>query len=198
MTGDKASNRKSQQECKNYLLLYSAFTFTLGCSIFPIQTLGVCSMWDKCSKCKWVFSVMQATLKTLCNLLELKSLSIHFLLNLFGNLNICLSSQYKTIFFSFVQWNKYFIWRKMKCSIQCGFASLNRKFYISPHEVFCTITLINIDHFYNISLFWSILVVHWTTTLCFSIQTLIVYIPSTTTCSIFEVTSSGTVSLCWL
>ena len=31
------------QECKNYLLLHLAFTFTLDCSVFPIQSLDVCS-----------------------------------------------------------------------------------------------------------------------------------------------------------
>ena len=32
-----------QQECKNYLLLHSAFTLTLECLVFPIQPLDVCS-----------------------------------------------------------------------------------------------------------------------------------------------------------
>ena len=31
------------QECKNYLLLHSSFTFVLACSVFPIQSLNVCS-----------------------------------------------------------------------------------------------------------------------------------------------------------
>ena len=30
------------QEYKNYLLLHSAFTFTLECSEFPMQSLDVC------------------------------------------------------------------------------------------------------------------------------------------------------------
>ena len=38
---------------------------------------------------------------------------------------------------------------KMKCSIQLGFASLNRTFHLSPHENNCTIALITIHYLYN-------------------------------------------------
>ena len=39
----------------------------------------------------------------------------------------------------------------MKCSIQLGFASLNRTFHLSPHENICTIALITIHYLYNIT-----------------------------------------------
>ena len=47
-----------------------------------------------------------------------------------------------------------FIRLKMKCSIQLGFASLNRTFHLdlSPHENICTIALITIHYLYNIGL----------------------------------------------
>ena len=35
--------RLGRQECKNDLLLHSSFTFILECSVFPIQSLDVCS-----------------------------------------------------------------------------------------------------------------------------------------------------------
>ena len=38
----------------------------------------------------------------------------------------------------------------MNCSIQLGFASLNRTFHLSPHENICTIALITIHYLYNI------------------------------------------------
>ena len=40
----------------------------------------------------------------------------------------------------------------MKCSIQLGFASLNRTFHLSPHENICTIALITIHYLYTIQL----------------------------------------------
>ena len=43
-----------------------------------------------------------------------------------------------------------FIRGEMKCSIQLGFASLNRTFHLSPHENICTIALITIHYLYNI------------------------------------------------
>ena len=43
-----------------------------------------------------------------------------------------------------------FIRCEMKCSIQLGFASLNRTFHLSPHENICTIALITIHYLYNI------------------------------------------------
>ena len=42
-----------------------------------------------------------------------------------------------------------FIRLKMKCSIQLGFASLNRTFHLSPHENICTIALITIHYLYT-------------------------------------------------
>ena len=42
-----------------------------------------------------------------------------------------------------------FILREMKCSIQLGFASLNRTFHLSPHENICTIALITIHYLYT-------------------------------------------------
>ena len=39
----------------------------------------------------------------------------------------------------------------MKCSIQLGFASLNRTFHLSPHENNCTIALITIHYLYNVT-----------------------------------------------
>ena len=39
-----------------------------------------------------------------------------------------------------------FIWWKMKCIIQFGFASLNGTFHLSPHENICSIALINIHY----------------------------------------------------
>ena len=51
-----------------------------------------------------------------------------------------------------------FIRWKMKCSIQLGFASLNRTFNLSPHENIRTIALITIHYLYNgacIYLFYS-------------------------------------------
>ena len=44
----------------------------------------------------------------------------------------------------FIQW-------EMKCSIQLGFASLNRTFHLSPHENICTISLITIHYLYTIT-----------------------------------------------
>ena len=44
-----------------------------------------------------------------------------------------------------------FIRRKMKCSLQLGFASLNRTFNLSLLENICTIALIIIHYVYNIS-----------------------------------------------
>ena len=44
-----------------------------------------------------------------------------------------------------------FIRRKIKCSIQFGFASLNRTLNFSPHENIRTIALITIHYLYNIS-----------------------------------------------
>ena len=41
---------------------------------------------------------------------------------------------------------------EMKCSIQLGFASLNRTFHLPPHENSCTVALITIHHLYNIFL----------------------------------------------
>ena len=41
-----------------------------------------------------------------------------------------------------------FIRCEMKCSIQLGFASLNRTFHLSPHENICTIALITIHYLY--------------------------------------------------
>ena len=43
-----------------------------------------------------------------------------------------------------------FIRCEMKCSIQLGFASLNRTIHLSPHENICTIALITIHYLYNI------------------------------------------------
>ena len=43
-----------------------------------------------------------------------------------------------------------FIRLEMKCSIQLGFASLNRTFHLSPHENICTIALITIHYLYKI------------------------------------------------
>ena len=51
--------------------------------------------------------------------------------------------------FSFVRWYSYFHSVKMKCSIQLGFASLNRTFHLSPHENISTIALITIHYLYN-------------------------------------------------
>ena len=39
--------------------------------------------------------------------------------------------------------------RNMKCSIQLGFASLNRTFHNSPHSNICTIALTTIHYLYN-------------------------------------------------
>ena len=46
-----------------------------------------------------------------------------------------------------------FIRWKMECSIQLGFASLNRTFHLSPYENILTIALINIHYLYTITLF---------------------------------------------
>ena len=43
-----------------------------------------------------------------------------------------------------------FSFGERKCSIQLGFASLNRTFYLSPHENICTIALITIHYLYII------------------------------------------------
>ena len=43
-----------------------------------------------------------------------------------------------------------FSFGEMKCSIQRGFASLNRTFHLSPHENICTIALITIHYLYII------------------------------------------------
>ena len=43
-----------------------------------------------------------------------------------------------------------FIWWKMKCTIQLGFASLNGTLHLPPHENICTIALINIHYLYTI------------------------------------------------
>ena len=44
---------------------------------------------------------------------------------------------------------------KIKCTIQLGFASLNRTFNLSPHENIHTIALITIHYLYTIILFSS-------------------------------------------
>ena len=43
MTKHPIALRLSRQEYKNYLLLHSSFIFILECSVFPIQSLDVCS-----------------------------------------------------------------------------------------------------------------------------------------------------------
>ena len=43
----------------------------------------------------------------------------------------------------------------MKCSIQLGFALLNRTFHLSPNENICTIALITIHYLYNSSRLWT-------------------------------------------
>ena len=43
MTKHPIALRLGRQECKNYLLLHSSFTFILECSVFPIQSSDVCS-----------------------------------------------------------------------------------------------------------------------------------------------------------
>ena len=43
MTKHPIALRLGRQECKNYLLLHSAFTFTVECSVFPIQSSDVYS-----------------------------------------------------------------------------------------------------------------------------------------------------------
>ena len=68
MTKYPIALRLGRQECRSYLLLHSAFTITLGCSVFPIQssdcsrneankkeyvrnsTLGKCSRRSACVK----------------------------------------------------------------------------------------------------------------------------------------------------
>ena len=57
-----------------------------------------------------------------------------------------------------------FIRLKMKCSIQLGFASLNRTFYLSPHENIRTITLMTIHYLYSIYFVWfgfSLVLIHY-------------------------------------
>ena len=69
-------SRFGRQECKNYLLLHSTFTFTLECSVFPIQSSDICSSKNEANKkeyvwnslCRanavstmWAFSVMQGS-----------------------------------------------------------------------------------------------------------------------------------------
>ena len=80
-------------------------------------------------------------------LLELKSFSMLFLLNLFKNLNLCTSyiKQIMNVSHSCNGTNIFIRW-KMKCTIQLGFASLNGTFHLSPHENICTIALINIHY----------------------------------------------------
>ena len=39
----------------------------------------------------------------------------------------------------------------MKCSIQPGFASLDRTFHLSPHENICAIALITIRYLYSMN-----------------------------------------------
>ena len=61
---------------------------------------------------------------------------------------------YKTnddLFFHSCDGTYIFIRRKMKCSIQLGFASLNRTFHLSPHEDIYAIALITIHYLCNIS-----------------------------------------------
>ena len=68
--------RLGRQECKNYLLLHSAFKLHLECSVFPIQSSDVFSIKNKANKKEYVrnstrgnsipgtvlgFSVMQAS-----------------------------------------------------------------------------------------------------------------------------------------
>ena len=52
------------------------------------------------------------------------------------------------MFFHSCNGTNIFIWWKMKCSIQLGFALLNGTFHLSPHENICTIALINIHYLY--------------------------------------------------
>ena len=51
--------RLGRQECKNYLLLHSAFTFTLECSVFPIQSSDVFSKNEANKKEKLYVGQMQ-------------------------------------------------------------------------------------------------------------------------------------------
>ena len=43
MTKHPIALRLGRQECKNYLLLHSSFTFMLEYSVFPIQSSDFCS-----------------------------------------------------------------------------------------------------------------------------------------------------------
>ena len=92
------------QECTNYLLLHSAFTFTLECSVFPIQSsalyskeaankkeyvqnsmqgkCGRCSVSDECDARVGVISPIWSWTHTLHYVLLV-------LLNLFKNSNDC-------------------------------------------------------------------------------------------------------------
>ena len=130
MTKHPIALRLGWQECKNYLLLHSSFTFILKCSVFPIQSLDVCSKTRlvRNTKCEIVRGAnatgcvrlawrkrprktsreeLHARLENV--LLGLKSFFNIFSVKFFKNLNLC-TSYIKQIMnvFSFVQWNKYF------------------------------------------------------------------------------------------
>ena len=73
-----------------------------------------------------------------------------FLLNLFKNLNLCISyiKQIMNVSHSCNGTNIFIRW-KMKCTIQLCFASLNGTFHLSPQENISTIALINIHYLYT-------------------------------------------------
>ena len=52
--------------------------------------------------------------------------------------------------FSFGDGTDIFMRGKIKCSIQLGYASLNRTFNLSPRENICTIAFITIQYLYTI------------------------------------------------
>ena len=69
----------------------------------------------------------------------------------------CYIKQIMNVFFSFVQWNKYFHSVKDEMfhstRLQLGFASLNGTFHLSPHENICTIALINIHYLHSLFIY---------------------------------------------
>ena len=70
----------------------------------------------------------------------------------YKNLDWCYIKQIMNAFHScngtaiFIRW-------KTECSIQLGFASLNRTFHLSSHENICTIALITIHYLYTTDTF---------------------------------------------
>ena len=151
MTKHPIALRLGRQECKNYLLLHSAFTFTLECSVFPKQSSDVCakneankkeyvlnSTWGKCSRCGEC-ALRDASIRVTFPGRVGCVACLMFCLLVKNKMNLC-TSYIKQIMNVLVR------------AMEQIFALLNGTFHLSPHENICKIALINIHYLYAIVL----------------------------------------------